>query len=470
LAVFWLSSNADQALLIGTILQGVFLVAAVALTYYTARLILSRWAAVLATLLWLQLTYRVYLGGLEFSLHALLLVAVIYVYLRWFRGEWPQQRRFYLLLGTVAALAFLARLDTLLLSGILAAWLGWRVWRSGHLPTLYTHLLAFIAPVLLVVVGYMLINLAYFEHAIPVSSAVKRAWSAYLLAHDPLYQSHGWLVAKLFHVARPLRQFRAEWYVRGAALGTFGVALLWFLHLFGRRYRPWHKWFIGTLHPWGLFALYSGFSYLALTLVYHAGLSFSSWYFVIQPWVGSLAVGALVMGVAQWSDGRGVHASRRGQLASTLIILLSGLVLFGTIRGVFQWQQRAQATNSASPLLDAALWARAHLPAGAVIGAWNAGTIGYLSERRVINLDGVVNSWHFFETEQVDLCRYWDKTGITHLLDVFEGNQALSVVPMYSRYARCAERLDLIWSTDRYRATWQVKAYRVLRDQASDSP
>jgi hypothetical protein len=291
-----------------------------------------------------------------------------------------------------------------------------------------------------------------------------------LLANDPLYQSHGWLVAKLFHVARPLRQFSAEWYVRGAALGVFGMGLLWLLHLFGRRYRPWRAWFAGTLQPWGLFALYSGVSYLALTLLYHAGLSFSSWYFVIQPWIGSVAVGALAMGVTQWSDGRVASAIGRSHLASTLIILLSGLLLFATIRGIVQWQQRAQATNSASPLLDAAFWARAHLPAGAVIGAWNAGTIGYLSERRVVNLDGVVNSWDFFETEQVDLCRYWNKTGITHLLDVFEGSQALSAVPMYSRYAHCAERLELMWSNDRYQVTWQVMAYRVLQEKASDSP
>jgi hypothetical protein len=145
--------------------------------------------------------------------------------------------------------------------------------------------------------------------------------------------------------------------------------------------------------------------------------------------------------------------------------LASSLILFATIRGVVQWQERAQGINSASPLLAAALWAKAHLPAGAVIGAWNAGTIGYLSGRQVINLDGVVNSWDFFETEQVDLCRYWDRAGITHLLDVFEGNHGLSAVPVYSRYARCVARLDLIWANDRYGASWQVNAYRVLRDK-----
>lgn len=478
LLVFWLANDPAQALLIGTAVQGIFLTVGVALTYGTVRLVFGRWAAVLTTLLWLFLTYRVYLGGLEFSLQALLLIAIIYGYVRWFHSELPQQKRFYFLLGILSALAFLARIDTLLLSGILAAWLSWRAWRGGALPTLYPHLLSFITPVLLAVLGYVAINLVYFGHPLPVSSAVKRDWSVYLLTQDPLYLAHGWLGAKFAHVLRPLRQFRAEWYVRGAALGTFGVGALWLLGLIGRRYRRWREWFASMVQPWGPFVLYSVLSYLALTLVYHAGLSFSGWYFVIQPWIGSAAVGALAMGWLEVGQPSGLGKPRvcsaiqritlrhqRGCLATVSLILLSGLIMLGTMRGVLQWQRQAQGINSASPLLDGVVWARANLAADAVVGVWNAGTMGYLSERRVVNLDGVVNSWEFFETGQYDLCRYWDEMGITHLLDVFEGNEVLAAVPIYPRYAHCVERLVLIWSNDRYQATWEVHAYRVLPDE-----
>jgi hypothetical protein len=56
-----------------------------------------------------------------------------------------------------------------------------------------------------------------------------------------------------------------------------------------------------------------------------------------------------------------------------------------------------------------------------VFGAWWAGTLGYLSDRRVVNLDGVINSYRFFRTylatDTVD--RYILEGPITHLVDFF---------------------------------------------------
>ena len=45
---------------------------------------------------------------------------------------------------------------------------------------------------------------------------------------------------------------------------------------------------------------------------------------------------------------------------------------------------------------DAGDWIAANLPADAVLASWDAGVVGYFSDRSVINLDGVVNSyeWH----------------------------------------------------------------------------
>jgi hypothetical protein len=43
----------------------------------------------------------------------------------------------------------------------------------------------------------------------------------------------------------------------------------------------------------------------------------------------------------------------------------------------------------------AALWVRDNLPPGTVIASWDAGVIGYFSDRPVVNLDGVVNSFEW---------------------------------------------------------------------------
>jgi hypothetical protein len=43
----------------------------------------------------------------------------------------------------------------------------------------------------------------------------------------------------------------------------------------------------------------------------------------------------------------------------------------------------------------AALWVRDNTPGGTVIASWDAGIIGYFSDRPVVNLDGVVNSFEW---------------------------------------------------------------------------
>jgi hypothetical protein len=44
-----------------------------------------------------------------------------------------------------------------------------------------------------------------------------------------------------------------------------------------------------------------------------------------------------------------------------------------------------------------ALWVRDNMPADTVIASWDAGVIGYFSDRPVVNLDGVVNSFEWEE-------------------------------------------------------------------------
>ena len=86
----------------------------------------------------------------------------------------------------------------------------------------------------------------------------------------------------------------------------------------------------------------------------------------------------------------------------------------------------APAARSARGLLihsrfDAALYLRQRYRRDEVFGSWWAGTVGYLSNRRVVNLDGVVNSHDFFRrylrTDTVE--RYVLEGPIAHLVDFF---------------------------------------------------
>jgi len=464
--LFWLTSAPGTALALGIALQAVFMAATVVLLYYTARFSVGRFAASLAALLWVLLTYPVFLGGLEFSLHALGLLVTAYVYLRWFAKESPQQPLPYLVLGLLLSLAFLTRLDTILLAGIIGWVLAWRELKGGLALMGIQRLLALGLPVLLVCLVYGGANLFLFGYLFPVSSFVKRTWSAYLLTQDPLYLKYGWLTAKAYHLLWPLRHLN-QLFPLSLALGTFGAGTLWLFGAWGPRDGSWRDWLNQILQPWQPFVWFSLLNFLSYVLLYHQYLSFPAWYYVIQPCLTALLVAAFM-------DKCGRELAQK---AGPLLIRVRWLVLVGmigvwcsvplyTIWQLEQWRSGDYLGVSPQPLYDGAQWIRANLPADTVVGAWNAGAIGYLSERRVVNLDGLVNSWEYYQTERYDLCRYWQETGITYVVDLFdhraEPNQAVVPEPTYLHYAQCADRLELIWLDQRYVTSWwRLEVYKI---------
>lgn len=103
------------------------------------------------------------------------------------------------------------------------------------------------------------------------------------------------------------------------------------------------------------------------------------------------------------------------------------------------------------------------MPRDAVVGSWNAGIMSYYSQRRVVNLDGLVNSWEYFQREQYDLCQYWEKNRITYIADVFDEQHAPSPIPAYPYYKKCADQMALIWSDDVQGISGRVQIYFLRR-------
>lgn len=69
---------------------------------------------------------------------------------------------------------------------------------------------------------------------------------------------------------------------------------------------------------------------------------------------------------------------------------------------------------------QAALWLKANTPPDALGAAWNAGVMAYFSERQVMNLDGLINSYEYYDALQ----RGGDATfavqhGVTYVFDMF---------------------------------------------------
>jgi hypothetical protein len=451
--IFWLTTSPDVALQLGIVLQALFFAATVILLYATARLNLGRVAAISAALLWIAFVYAESLKGLEFSLHAFGIATVAYLYLRWFSSELPRDTRLYFALGLAFSLTFLARLDTLLLAAILIFFISVRAWRSRSLKLFLPRVVILSAPLIITAISYVVINIFVFGEPFPISGWVKETWSQYLLAQDAVYQTRGWIVAKANQLLWTFDGLNRV-YPLYMTLGTFGIAGLWLVNAFTQS-----AWLSENLRRWSPFIAYSLISFVGIALSLHDSLLWAPWYYVMQPWLAVMLIAALVE--------RLTYATRvdsniwmRGFAFATIAIGLT-IPTLHTIQNLDELKAHQAAGEIPEPLYDGARWASTHLPSDAVIGAWNAGTIGYFSNRRVVNLDGVVNTYDFFDTERFDLCRYWREHNITYLVDAFEGQQALSVIPTLPAYAQCVQRLEPIWSDNHYGASWHLQVYRI---------
>ncbi len=444
-----LTPDSANLLLLANLLQGALAAGAAALVYRTARLALGRLGATLAALLWIDLTYRWWLSGLEPAVHAVCLLATIHVYLarhagpRRAGGERATTLADHVALGLCCALTFLARIDTLMLAPLLAL----ALWRQGSGRR---RLAAFAAPVVGVAGAYAAVNLSAFGHLVPVSGAVKRGWSEVLLSADPVYTSHGLLAAKALNLAQPFRELATSGDHRPLALAMAG-ALLWAFGLLAMRSPVPRVGFFQPrrIAPWAAFCL---LQLLLYGLYYHGSMSYRPWYYLCQPWLGAVLAATAIEWLRHWSRRPG---PRRAVTLGTVVLCC--LLAAHTIRGlaIRQHRQRPPAFRGA------AAWAASHLPPDAVVGTWNAGTLGYWSGRRVVNLDGLVNSWDYFEHRRHDLCRYWRETGITHVIDAYRDGEFLTLMPTYPSYQGCADRLELIMEEVQDGGSWSIRAYRL---------
>lgn len=485
--VFRLAEDPVQALGWAHLLQGLLMVAACAVLYRAALEIGGRVTATTAVLGWTALTYRTWWSGLEMSLHALCLMATLYVYVRWFRRGLPQSLGPYLYLGAGLSLTVLARLDSVLLAAVLYLALLLRMRRGRQegagtavataQPRPVGPWLASVGMVGVVLVVYLGSNLVFFDSPLPVSLAIKQSWSAELLSQDPVFQRHGWLVAKAHFLVVPLLHHWTHPSLLPLACGlvavAMSVALLGLERAQRLGVRPRRRWWelpvqelaraLRPLTPW---LVYAGLQYVTYSLSFHGSLRFAPWYYLIQPLVAVLLLGVLLERASSLAPRRakpGSGAPAQGRIrpgaAATVGVVASVAVLFiayGTFR---LW--RTESRNPFEPLRDAAAWSRRNLPLQARIGSWNPGTLAYFSERQVVNLDGLVNSWKFARTQRFDLCRYWHEEGITHLVDLFRGDEAMAPVATRHTYAACAQGLELLWREDRYAPDWSVRAYRI---------
>lgn len=438
--IFWLTDSPETAHLMGYWLQaGLFAVGGV-LLYRISRRYWSPIPSAIAVVVWVQATYWLHLSGLEYALHSLGLLMGVFFYQRWFSHTLPKHKRYYFWLGLVVGLTFLARLDTFLLAGWLGLHLLWRLYRQ---KSRFTLVLFYGLPILLAIGVYLLINGLVTGQVMTVSSVIKGEWSSYLLAEDMLYQQWGWLAAKGWHAFWPLRRI-VTLYEGLFVVGIYGVSGVWL-----GRWLPGRERHHLLTHPLTPITLYSLTHFILSTLLYHEAIGASPWYYPAPLILASLSLAALLHKTSQ----------KQVSVYAILVLLITSGLALGFVR---QFQARNQSDTRVQPTLDAI----EQLPPDSILASWNPGTISYLSQRTVIPLDGLVNSWDYYHIYRFDLCTYWQVEQVDYLVDVFGRDPAgyptpaYPADPTYKHIVPCADQLTQVWSDGRD-TSFRMEIYHV---------
>ena len=323
--------------------------------------------------------------GTEASLHGFVFALIGLAAVRWWdAGADGRGRPSAWLLGALLALNALCRLDSALVSGLIALALTRKLPRrrfvDGVIPLLLP-LLAFLA-------AYVLTNSVIFGTAAPVSGTTKIFW-----AHEakglPLFADlSGALLGSLQMWGQSMMALTGLWDSRPRGvvvpLVTAGLTAAVVLGVMAAR-----KASVSFIPVAGLLlalAIHTLFLHILLR-----GFAFASWYYQPLRMTVALAVGFTAFLLSQ---PRHPLASR--SLGTLLIVAILGLSigrsvlamsdaswkgdLFGTRLHVAEW-------ISQSDLLDAD-WK---------IGAWNSGQLGYFCTRPIVNLDGFVQGPRFLD-------------------------------------------------------------------------
>lgn len=311
---------------------------------------------------------RVFVNGMESGLLVLLYAALFVMVVRrpdpesWIRKA---SRPWQVGVAALLVLLFLARTDTIVMSGLLGIWLLAKAWPIDRERV--EGILIVFGPVVVTTVAYLAYNQVAFGTAIQISGLVKRqpltvdrAALAFLVLA---------LAAVLFVVSLRARRARAsrfprslEFFADTGWFAAFCVSIVGYYHVLQTQQWLW---------------------YYAPAAIYGA------WMLLL--WVADISESACIESVE-----RGTSFARAVLPVELLVLTPLGVALvILTVNFLDPNLRSIQVANH-----DAGVWIDENLPEDAVLASWDAGVVGYFSDRRVINLDGVVNSleWHRAET------------------------------------------------------------------------
>ena len=281
-------------------------------------------------------------------------------------------------LGALAGLSALARLDAILLVVAVVAATARRSWQRAGLVAIGAAL---------VVGPWLAWNQVEFGHPLPVSGRVLAMQAAKAReAHGGAF-SAGNVVERVRIATFDVPKLLAERALHGIPLPAVAGLVVVALHALGLRRWPEMRWInlFAALH----YAAYVFWIWTPGEDVYRA------YYFVPQALLGSLLAAA---GLETIFARKAFTTNARASIAIVGIVLLSA-------HAVAEANAHARELGTQDgPVASRFIygWVKEHTPEDAVLGARDAGKLGWFSGRRVVNLDGLINDGRMLEALRTD--------------------------------------------------------------------
>ena len=408
--------------------------------YKTSRAIVDEWYALFIVAIWMlsPIVVDKELNGMETGLNLFLIVATVYYYSSPCEYHLSPLRFSKLsTLGLLLGLVVLSRLDGLILVGVIAIHFSYSIVRKAKgvedFKRLATSVVCVIGVVFLLVVPWLIFNYQVAGSIIPTSGQAVRymsqnygfaffnfrfgtTQSSDLLYHIPIkfylenvffsftkvllhlpYTSYVTRASYDFLLTHEGTSLLAKGVVR--TLASLALASLFFLLL---------KFLPRSSRIWKLLLVYS-----MLLIGAYSCYAFGQWfyhrYYFVIALMGTIWGGYLLYSI----DLR----LPRSFFIPTLFKVLT-LILFLSL-SLLQWRQVVSDRHKNQNLLLHTMVkvAEQTIPQGSVIGCFQSGIIGYYSDRKVINLDGVVNLEALRAIKENRMGEYVSREGISYIMD-----------------------------------------------------
>lgn len=355
---YWIFSGVWLPLRASIVLQGIIMILATVLFYKCVRKLFDKNIAVIASVALVFNPYIIfiYLGGHEGAINYLFISSILYILI--FKS--PSKPTF-ALLGLTCGLAFLARLDNIILVSILAGTLvGSRIINNVRDLIIFSTSTA-VLPML-----YILYNIISFEQIVPVSAKVHGTSSttitiSYVIMCGVLGILLSYLITKLGAEKREIGIFGSR-----AVVSMFALA--------------------ATMH----LLFYIFFS-----------RKLAVWYLPLETIAGAI-VGCFILMIAfRFLSNRKQPDYRKVVSLIIILLLLSSYVGLGAIDKL-----DPQTDTNGEVMYEQAQWLQSNTACDAVIAAGNAGILGYFSQRSVVETLGLANSYKFYAKYQGNEVEY----------------------------------------------------------------